>query len=73
MRKIRVLVVEDSRVYRDMLVSSINNDPALTVVGTAGDPFEARDKIYTGEIVDSKTIIAILAYFDMQSKGIFKS
>lgn len=35
--------------------------------------FEARDKIYTGEIVDSKTIIAILAYFDMQSKGIFKS
>ena len=45
MRKIRVLVVEDSRVYRDMLVSSINNDPALTVVGSAGDPFEARDKI----------------------------
>lgn len=45
MRKIRVLVVEDSRVYRDMLVSSINKDPALTVVGTAGDPFEARDKI----------------------------
>lgn len=45
MRKIRVLVVEDSRVYRDMLVSSINKDPALTVVGIAGDPFEARDKI----------------------------
>ena len=45
MRKIRVLVVEDSRVYRDMLVSSINKNPALTVVGTAGDPFEARDKI----------------------------
>ena len=39
MRKIRVLVVEDSRVYRDMLVSSINNDPALTGVVTAGDPF----------------------------------
>ena len=45
MRKIRVLVVEDSRVYRDMLVSSINNDPALTVVGSDGDPIEARDKI----------------------------
>ena len=45
MRKIRVLVVEDSIMFRELLVSSINKDPALTVVGTAGDPFEARDKI----------------------------
>lgn len=45
MRKIRVLVVEDSLVFRELLVSSINNDPALTVVGTAGDAYEARDKI----------------------------
>ncbi len=34
---------------------------------------DAREKIYTGEIVDSKTIIAILAYFDMKSRGIFAS
>ena len=45
MQKIRVLVVEDSIMFRELLVSSINKDPALTVVGTAGDPFEARDKI----------------------------
>ena len=45
MRKIRVLVVEDSIMFRELLVSSINKDPALTVVGTAGDPYEARDKI----------------------------
>lgn len=35
--------------------------------------YQARDKIYRGEIVDSKTIIAILAYFDMKTKGIFAS
>ena len=32
---------------------------------------EARGKIYTGEIVDSKTIVAIFAYYDMKSRGIF--
>lgn len=31
---------------------------------------KAREMIYTGEIVDSKTIIAILAYFDMKTRGI---
>lgn len=32
---------------------------------------EARNKIYEGEIIDSKTVIAILAYYDMKSRGIF--
>ena len=45
MRQIRVLVVEDSLVFRELLVKNLNNDPAITVVGTANDPFEARDKI----------------------------
>lgn len=45
MRQLRVLVVEDSLVFRELLVKSLNNDPAITVVGTANDPFEARDKI----------------------------
>lgn len=31
---------------------------------------EAVDMIYSGEIIDSKTIIAILAYKDMKRKGI---
>lgn len=45
MRKIRVLVVEDSLVFRELLVSNLNKDPVLEVVATAKDPFEARDKI----------------------------
>ena len=45
MRQIKVLVVEDSLVFRELLVKSLNRDPAITVVATASDPFEARDKI----------------------------
>lgn len=45
MKKIRVLVVEDSMVFRELLVSNLNKDPALEVVAVAKDPFEARDKI----------------------------
>lgn len=45
MRKIKVLVVEDSVFFRELLVKHLNNDPALEVVASAGDPFEARDMI----------------------------
>lgn len=45
MRQLRVLVVEDSLVFRELLVKSLNKDPAILVVGTANDPYEARDKI----------------------------
>jgi len=45
MRQIRVLVVEDSLVFRELLVQTLNKDPAITVVATARDPFEARDAI----------------------------
>ncbi len=45
MRQIRVLVVEDSLVFRELLVQTLNADPAITVVATAKDPFEARDAI----------------------------
>ncbi len=45
MRQIRVLVVEDSIVFRELLVQALNADPAITVVATAGDAFEARDAI----------------------------
>lgn len=47
MRQIRVLVVEDSMVFRELLVQALNKDPAITVVATAKDPFEARDAIIT--------------------------
>lgn len=45
MRQIRVLVVEDSLVFRELLVQCLNTDPAIKVVATAKDPFEARDAI----------------------------
>lgn len=45
MRKIRVLVVEDSLVFRELLVRNLNMDSGIEVVATANDPFEARDKI----------------------------
>lgn len=47
MRQIRVLVVEDSIVFRELLVSNLNKDPAITVVAAARDPYEARDAIQT--------------------------
>ena len=45
MRKIRVLVVDDSMMFRELMVKGINSDPALEVVAVAADPFEARDMI----------------------------
>lgn len=45
MRQIRVLVVEDSLLFRKLLVETLNADPAIQVVATARDPFEARDAI----------------------------
>ncbi len=45
MKKIKVLVVEDSYMFRNVLVNGLNADPAIEVVATAGDPFEARDMI----------------------------
>lgn len=47
MRQIKVLVVDDSLVFRELLVQNLNRDPAIQVVATARDPFEARDAILT--------------------------
>lgn len=45
MRKIRVLVVEDSLFFRELLVKHLNRHPDIEVVASAADPFEARDMI----------------------------
>ena len=42
MRKIRVLVVEDSLFFRRMLVEGLNSDPNIEVIAQAKDPYEAR-------------------------------
>jgi two-component system chemotaxis response regulator CheB len=44
-KKIRVLVVDDSLVSRELIVRGISTDPMIEVVATAVDPFDARDKI----------------------------
>ncbi len=45
MQPIRVLIVEDSLVFRELLIQNLSRDPAIQVVATAKDPFEARDAI----------------------------
>ncbi|MCB2297390.1 protein-glutamate methylesterase/protein-glutamine glutaminase [Clostridium tagluense] len=44
-KKIRVLVVDDSILFREAIARGIALDRGIEVVGTAGDAFEARDKI----------------------------
>lgn len=45
MRTIKVLVVEDSLFFREVLVNGINQDSHLEVVAVAGSAYEARDEI----------------------------
>ena len=44
-KKIRVLVVDDSALVRQILVEIMKRAPDIEVVGTATDPFMAREKI----------------------------
>lgn len=43
--KIRVLVVDDSPVSREVIIRGISADPDIEVVAAAADAFEARDKL----------------------------
>lgn len=47
--KIRVLIVDDSVLFREVLVRGISSDPEIEIVATATDPFDARDKIIAYE------------------------
>jgi two-component system chemotaxis response regulator CheB len=42
---IKVLIVDDSPVVRNILARELAKDPAISVVGSAPDPLEASDKI----------------------------
>lgn len=44
-RKIKVLIVDDSLLFRETLAREIGKDFGIEVIGTAEDPFVARDKI----------------------------
>lgn len=43
--KIPVLVIDDSALVRTIITEGLNKDPMITVVGSAADPFAARDMI----------------------------
>ncbi len=45
MSKIRVLIVDDSALVRQLLTKMLDSDPQIEVVGTAQDPYVAREKI----------------------------
>jgi two-component system, chemotaxis family, protein-glutamate methylesterase/glutaminase len=44
-KKIRVLIVDDSAVVRKLASEALATDPDIEVVGTAIDPYMARDKL----------------------------
>ncbi|HEY8158321.1 MAG TPA: response regulator [Methylobacter sp.] len=45
MNKIRVLIIDDSLLIRKVLTEILNSSPDIEVVGTAEDPFIAREMI----------------------------
>ena len=45
MNKVGVLIVDDSALIRQVLTKILSSDPGLEVVGTAADPFIAREKV----------------------------
>lgn len=44
-KHIKALIVDDSILFREVLSKLVQEDPAIEVVATAGDPYDARDKI----------------------------
>src|SRR6266704_6058101 len=44
-KKVRVLIVDDAALVRRMLTDMLHTDPMIEVVGTASDPYIAREKI----------------------------
>jgi two-component system chemotaxis response regulator CheB len=45
MKPVRVIVVDDSKLIRNMFADILNSDPGIEVVATAEDPYDAREKI----------------------------
>jgi two-component system chemotaxis response regulator CheB len=43
--KVRVLIVDDSAVVRQTLQQVLSSDPEIEVIGTAGDPFVAAERV----------------------------
>ncbi len=63
MKKIRVLIVDDSSVVRQTLSEILSSDPAIEVMGTASDPIRAVEKIKQ-EIPDVITLDVEMPHMD---------
>jgi two-component system chemotaxis response regulator CheB len=48
-KKIKVLIVDDSMLFRESLAKGLVADSGLEIVATAADPYAARDKIIEHE------------------------
>lgn len=46
-KPVRVLIVDDSALIRQLISTLLSADPEIEVVGTAGDPYIARERIKT--------------------------
>lgn len=44
-KKIKVLIVDDSMIFREFIARGLSTDPQIEIVAMAQDPFDARDKI----------------------------
>jgi two-component system chemotaxis response regulator CheB len=44
-RRLKVLIVDDSALVRQAITAALSGDPEIEVVGTACDPYAAREKI----------------------------
>ena len=44
-RKVRVLVLDDSLLFREIMSKGLADDSRIEIVGFSSDPFEAKDKI----------------------------
>lgn len=46
-QRCKLLIVDDSALMRQLLSQILSSDPEIEIVGTAGDPYAAREKIKT--------------------------
>jgi two-component system chemotaxis response regulator CheB len=49
-QKIRVFVIDDSALIRAVLTEIVNSQPDMSVVGSAGDPYQARERMRELEV-----------------------
>lgn len=47
MQRCKLLIVDDSALMRQLLTQILSSDPAIEIVGTASDPYVAKEKIKT--------------------------